>query len=236
MPNDPLSHVASWLTPATPGEVADKSLTASLPEDPVIALIAEEKRLDALWGAATTRGDEIFETLPEDIRKGRVKVSFGGSWPILDGGFTSEAALQRLVSKVRRLATVRARVGVETGRIGAAEDLAAEEAEFDREIGLDQALAQLRAGLEEIKAIREASGCEVHYREAEDIERRAGEVGDQIRNTKPVTLAGAIALLEWAHDDGCCDEPLTNAVIAGLRDMQPEASRSSSISYAGDVV
>ena len=226
MAQDPLSRVAAWLTPATPGEVADEALTASPPEDPVIALIAEEKRLEALWVAATTRGDEIFSTLPEDIRKGRVQVSFSAeTWAaLLDGGFTSEAALHRLVGAVRRLAMVGARIDVEKGRIGA-EDLAAEEAEFDREIGLDQALAQFRAGLEEIKAIREASGCEAHYREAEDLGRRASEAENQIRNTKPVTLAGAIALLEW--DPGCCDEPLTNAVIAGLRDLQPEASRIS---------
>jgi hypothetical protein len=50
----------------------------------------------------------------------------------------------------RRLATVFVRVDVERGRIGA-EDLAAQEAEFDREIGLDQALAQFRAGVDEIK-------------------------------------------------------------------------------------
>jgi hypothetical protein len=77
------------------------------------------------------------------------------------------------------------------------------------------------------RQIGEASGCEAHYREAEDLGRRASEAGNQIRNTKPVTLAGAIALLEWAHDGGCCDEPLTNAVIAGLRDLQPKASRIS---------
>jgi hypothetical protein len=43
--------------------------------DPVLALIAEEKRLEALWVAATTRGDEIFSTLPEDIQKGQARVS-----------------------------------------------------------------------------------------------------------------------------------------------------------------
>jgi hypothetical protein len=42
-------------------------------------------------------------------------------------------------------------------------------AEFDRQIGLDQAFAQFRAGREEIKAIRETSGCEAHYREARDL-------------------------------------------------------------------
>jgi hypothetical protein len=231
MAQDPLSRVAAWLTPATPGEVADEALTASPPEDPVIALIAEAKRLDALWFAATNRGDEILDTLPEDIREGRVRIS------ITDGelssllwrhaGFTSEAHLHRWVDVHRRLAMVRARHEVETGRISA-EDLAAEEAEFNREVGLNQALAQFRAGVDEIKAIREASGCEAHYREAEGLARRAGEIENQIRNTKPVTIAGAIAMLELGLEGGCVNESLINAAIAGLRDMQPEASRISS--------
>ena len=63
-------------------------------------------------------------------------------------------------------------------------------------------LAQLRAGQAEIKAIREASGYEAHYREAEDLARQAREVGNQRR----VTLAGAIAMLELgAFDGGCLD-------------------------------
>ena len=198
MAEDPLSRVAAWLTPAS-ADVTDKPPPTSPQEDPVIALIAEAKRLDALWTAVTTRGDEIFSTLPEDIRKGQVQVSFSGpSAALLDGGFASEAALHRLVGKGRRLATVFCRVEVERGRIGA-EDLAAEEAEFDREIG-----------------------------EAEDLARRAGEVGDQILSTKPVTIAGAIAMLEWSGADE--DGSLIDTVLAGLRDMQPEASRSSFVS------
>jgi hypothetical protein len=225
MAQDPVSAVASWLTPAAPGEVA---------EDPVIALIAEAARLDALSLAATNRGDQIFSTLPEDVRKGRMRVSFSKLGDVLQrhNGFTSEADLQEWVRVHRNWAMVLVRSDVKKGRISA-EDLAAEEAEFDREIGLDQALAQLRAGQAEIKAIREASGCEAHFREAEDLARRAGEVGNQIRNTKPVTLTGAIAMLEWGHENGCYDEDedehlhLTNRLIAGLRDMQPVASRIS---------
>jgi hypothetical protein len=130
------------------------------------------------WVAAWDRGDEIFITLPDDIREGRVRVSFSdselGALLQQHRGFTSEAHLHRWVYVHRRLATVFARIDVETGRIGA-EYLAAAEAGYDRDIGLDQALAQLRACQAEIKAIREASGCEAHYREAEDLERRASE-------------------------------------------------------------
>ena len=53
----------------------------------------------------------------------------------------------------------------------------------------------------------------------EDLVRRANEVTDQIRNTKPVTFAGAIAMLELGHECGCCDERLTNTAIAGLREL-----------------
>ena len=134
MAQDPVSAVASWLTPAAPGEVA---------EDPVIALIAEAARLDALSLAATNRGDQIFSTLPEDVRKGRMRVSFSKLGDVLQrhNGFTSEADLQEWVRVHRNWAMVLVRSDVKKGRISA-EDLAAEEAEFDREIGLDQALAQ----------------------------------------------------------------------------------------------
>jgi hypothetical protein len=234
MAQDPLSRVASWLTPAS-ADVTDKPpLTSVAVDDPVLALIAEGKRLDALEVAAGIRGDEIFNTLPDDIREGRVRVSFSdnefGALLRYRRGFTSEAHLHQWVRVHRQCATLVTRFDVEKGRIGA-EVLAADEAGYDREVGLDQALAQLRAGQAEIKAIREASGCEAHYREAEDLARRVCEVENQIRNTKPVTLTGAIAMLEWGHENGGCDEDdhlhLNNRVIAGLRDMQPVAARIS---------
>jgi hypothetical protein len=232
MVQDPVSAVASWLAPATSGEVADESLTASPPEDPVIALIAEEKRLEALWTAATTRGDEIFSTLPEDIRKGRVQVSFSDSElgqciSGLKNWFTSEENLQSFLTIWRRPPTHCAE------RDGKSPEAAV--AEFDRDIGLDQALAQLRAGLDEIKAIRAASGYEAHYREAEALDERADVIFNQICDTPPRTLAGAIGMLELASEllasgeDSCPIETkgMINTVIAGLRDMQPEAARNS---------
>jgi hypothetical protein len=206
--SDPLSRVASWLAPAM---VAGESPTISVAvDDPVLALIAETARLDALSLAAQNRGDEIFDALPEDIREGRVQVSLNGKLGRLlqhYRGFTSEADLERWVSLHREFA------------VAFVDDATA--AEFDRQIGLDQALAQFRAGREEIKAARETSGCEAHYREAEDLGRRAGEAGNQIRNTKPVTLTGAIAMLEWENEDG----RLITSVIAGLRDLREKANR-----------
>jgi hypothetical protein len=171
MTQDPLSCVASWITSATPAEAADKSQEISAAaDDPVILLIAEGARLDALWIAARTCGDEIFDALPEDTRKGRVRVSFsdselGRSLSGLTGEwFTSEEHLRERLSSWRRFGRRFAEI------VG--EDPEADVAEFDREIGLDQALAELRAGLTEIKAIREAAGCEARYREAEDLGRR----------------------------------------------------------------
>jgi hypothetical protein len=185
MAHDPLSHVASWLTPAS----ADATDTV---EDPVIALIAEGNRLAALRIAACGRGDEIFDTLPKDIREGRVRVSFSDSElgqciSGLKNCFRSEIDLQSFLNIWRRWPTARAE------RDGKSPEAAL--AEFDREIGLDQALVQLRAGLEEIKAIREASGYEAHYREAEARDERADAIFDQICNTPPRTLAGGIAML-----------------------------------------
>ena len=126
--SDPLSHVASWLTPAT---AETRPLPAEV-VDPVLALIAEVARLDALCIAAQSRGDEIFDTLPEDIRKGRVQISFSDSELgrlLQHSGLTSEAHLHRWVHVHRRLATVLARLEVKMGRLGD-EDLAAEEAAY----------------------------------------------------------------------------------------------------------
>jgi len=39
-------------------------------QDPVLVLIAEEKRLSELAGAIRTREEAILFTLPEDIRRG----------------------------------------------------------------------------------------------------------------------------------------------------------------------
>jgi hypothetical protein len=201
MAQDPLSRVASWLTPVT----ADPPPADDV--DPVFALIAEVVRLDALAIEAQTRGDKIFDALPEDIRKGLVRVSLSGELGRLlqHSGFASEVALHRWVDVHRRFV------------MAFVDDATA--AEFDRQIGFDQALAQFRAGREEIKTIREASGCEAHYREAEALGQQAGKIVAQIGHTKPVTLAGAIAMLEWGHEDGCCDECLINTAIAGLHEL-----------------
>jgi hypothetical protein len=224
MAQDPVSVVASWIAPARAGDADELSTTAAPMDDPVIALIAEERRLQALATAASTRCDEILATLPENVQKRRARVSFGGKLSgLLGDSFSSEAHLQSHVAPLRRLATVREKV------LGG--DLEAAYADFDREIGLDQALDELRAGLEEIKAIREASGCETHYREAEALWDQAVEIGDRIFETKPLTLAGAIAMLEWNRDEEY--EPLTthwqtiDTVTAGLRDLQAKGLAAS---------
>jgi hypothetical protein len=247
---DPLSRVASWLTSVTDPTAAteeDRELLEALEwlgvgreaspkltpqatklvvEDPVLALIAEGNRLAALRLAASGRGDEIFDALPEDIREGRVRVSFSDSelGRCLSGPkhcFRSEQDLQSYLDIWRRFPRYRAE------RDGKSPEAAV--AEFDREIGLDQALVQLRAGLEEIKVAREASGYEAHYREAGPLDERTGVLFNQICATPPRTLAGAIAMLELASEllasgeDSCPIETksLIAPVIEGLHDMQP---------------
>jgi hypothetical protein len=121
---DPISHVASWLTPAS-ADVTDKPTTTPL-EDPVIALVADARRLEELWGAA-----------------------------------------------------------------------------YEKK----------------------------HDREANAIDKQMGAILNQLRNRniKPVTIAGAIAMLDLglrcfpdiSFRFAETDEPLVDAAIAGLRDMQP---------------
>jgi hypothetical protein len=51
MAQDPLSHVASWLTPATPAEVAEKAI------DPAVALRNEWAAIEEAIGLADAAGD-----------------------------------------------------------------------------------------------------------------------------------------------------------------------------------
>jgi hypothetical protein len=85
-----------------------------------------------------------------------VQVSFsdgelGSSLSNLKDRFTSEEHLQSFLNIWRRGEKRRAEVDGENPEVAIAE--------YDREIGLDQALAQLRAGLEEIKAAARPPGA-----------------------------------------------------------------------------
>jgi hypothetical protein len=63
-----------------------------------------------------------------------------------------------------------------------------------------------------------ARGCAAHYDEA--IADQVQPILVELRQTTPVTLAGAIAMLELGLSCGGVDEGLTNTALAGLRDMQ----------------
>jgi hypothetical protein len=66
--------------------------------------------------------------------------------------FETEDALRRFLNPFRRLNAKRAEIyGWNIDKI---------QAEFDEEISLNRALAELRAGLAKIRETREASGCE----------------------------------------------------------------------------
>ena len=133
--------------PTSP-DVADKlSTSATLMGDPVLALIAEEKRLEVLAIAADAR---TWKSSPHPP-----KTSSGRhSLPPLE--HSSIAAIPR-AGKIRN---------------------------------------ELKAGNARWNEIREASGCEAHYRGAKGLNEQASAILDQIRQTKSVTLGSAIAMLE----------------------------------------
>jgi hypothetical protein len=93
---------------------------------------------------------------------------------------------------------------------------------FNASIGLDDVLAQLRAGLAEIDAVLEASGCTALEREIIEIGYQEDAVFIQLRKTKPTTLAGVIAMLELAAADLEYREveiELVEPALAGLREI-----------------
>ena len=57
MAQDPLSHVASWLTTASADGTEKPPPTSAAVDDPILALIAEEKRLEALLNIASAVSD-----------------------------------------------------------------------------------------------------------------------------------------------------------------------------------
>jgi hypothetical protein len=69
-------------------------------------------------------------------------------------------------------------------------------------------------------------------REVKVLGEQMGAIRDQIRNTKSVTIAGAIAMIELGLYCGCVDERLINAAIASLRDMSAAASPGRMMTFA----
>jgi hypothetical protein len=220
MAHDPLSHVASWLTPAS-ADVTDKPPPNSAPgDDPALVLIAEMKRLDVAMEEVNEQAVKIFATLPEDVRNGRVRVSFSDSEAGLSlsdlapGGcsFRSEEHMQDFLRPWRRFEM---RIAERDGK-----DPEAASADFDREIGFDQALAQLRAGKAEIAAVLEASGYSAAEREGEELANQGDAVFNRLSRTKPTTLAGVIAMLEIpVAAEGEYGRELIEPALAGLREI-----------------
>jgi hypothetical protein len=129
-----------------------EDVEVAVTDDPVPALIAERSRLYLLADETRTAGNKIEAALPEDVRQRKVRISFSDFSALCDGPFKSEkdlltslVAVQNLVADLRKIRGEDADVAV---------------TEFNRRIGLDQALADLRVGLGKIEAAREASGCE----------------------------------------------------------------------------
>jgi hypothetical protein len=97
----------------------------------------------------------------------------------------------------------------------------------ERHLGVDDPVLALIAEEKRLEALWIAADSKGHDRQAKVLDEAMGAILNQIRNTKPVTLAGAIAMLELGLAGGCVDEGLTNTAIAGLRDMRSEAARIS---------
>jgi hypothetical protein len=91
------------------------------------------------------------------------------------------------------------------------------------ESGRESALEQYLAGRAENEVAREASGCEVLFREADEIEARADELHDRICETRASSLAGVLAQLELMQEEagGTVEEQLIHSITAGVRALLP---------------
>jgi hypothetical protein len=96
--------------------------------------------------------------------------------------------------------------------------------------GVDDPVLALIAEAGRLEVLWIAADGKGHDRQAKVLDEQMGAILNQLRNRNitPITLAGAVAMLEEGLRGGCIDDGLINAAIAGLRDMmQPEASPMS---------
>jgi hypothetical protein len=177
--SDPLSHVASWIAPTA----ANLSITSDV-DDPLVALIRERDRLFRLAEDTKARGDEIEAGLPDDVRFKKVQVSSLGLAG--DEDFKTEEELRRFFSILDVVAHVTAaRQKLDKD---AKDQITARVDRFEAKV-----LDEFKVGMERIHELREASGCEALYREAEALEEQADELHDQICDTP----AGSFDALLW---------------------------------------
>jgi hypothetical protein len=210
MAQDPVSAVASWLTPATP-EIPEAA-------DPVLTLFAEPERLvdryDSVYYCAAC---EIEATLPDDVGEGRVLIE------MLDGGtlgFRSEELLKGLLDSRMSLAETRFRHYPEDG----------DERDPVREWS-EKAIKDFRTGKANIAAVREASGCEALFRQASDLDKQADEIVNRACNMQAVSLAGLLAQIERLRHlaaIGFDVDPLIDTIIAGIKGLSPQPAAVAS--------
>lgn len=205
MPNDPLSHVASWITPTASEAVANLSPSSAETNDPLIGLIRERDRLFRLADQVEKRARAIESTLPDDVRQKKVRISLLG---VLEEEF-SEKELNNFFAIFKLAIEVQRKCDPQGPRV-----TTSEEARLDHIT--ERALVEFRAGLAKIHEAREASGCEALYREAEAIEERAYQIHDQVVETPAQSFDGLLWQLEFARDH-LDFEGLTDTLIAGVK-------------------
>jgi hypothetical protein len=196
---DPVSAVASWLAPATPGQGAD----------PVVALLAERERLDHLCSRSQDAIHQLEATLPEVITCGKVPVKLpDGAW-----WFLSEKDLEEWID--RRVKLVEAfTVGGEPPdftpnpsdtpqmqdslkRIAAMYNAVAS----SENAWPERAREEFRARKARIAEIREETGLEALYRKAHDLGYQIDDVDDQIWRSQATSFAGLLGQLALFRSD-----------------------------------
>jgi hypothetical protein len=219
--SDPLSHVASWIAPAA----ANLSITAADVDDPLIALIRERARLYRLAGDLTERADKILAALPDDVRFEIVRVSFLGLAG--DEDFQTEKELSLFFSVLKAAAAGMA--------FSKKLDQAVKDQNKARVNHLKaKALDEFRVGLKRIREVREASGCEALYREAEALEEQADELEDRICDTPAGSFDALLWQLELSRDNAAlaprANEDLLDTIIAGVKRLARTGGFASSAS------
>jgi hypothetical protein len=215
MSHDPLSHVASWLTPST-GD----------PADPLLAMVAKQAQLQE---ASATLEDEAGELLSSLS----VSVQFAGE--TFTG--TSEEQLRSFISRRenRRLKfwrefledapdfDIRTSIFAVDPKLKNLTDeeaanwrdkLMAKIAAADQEA--EQAMAEFQAGRKRAEEAFEASDYKKLRREADALAEQIEDFDEQIEKTVAISFAGVLAQIEFLRES-FGDHALIDTIITGVQ-------------------
>jgi hypothetical protein len=255
MAQDPVSAVASWLTPTetpTVGDPLPAAVEAESPHPITLLPFVHDERLDDdhnkqrdFWHVESTgsywQDNLLGNELAQQALRYIDETSDGGllrlvvhamvargpeRWGGIEIGFFEWIEPRLVKSTWRRLfeepmteaerrldATLDRLAAMRDQRRDAAQPMLADES-LTASPPEDPVIALIAEG-KRLDALAIAADDRGDYSEAHSLEKQQDPIFDQLRQTKPVTLGGAIAMLE--HD---CAEALIAPVLAGLRDMQ----------------